>query len=441
MVHERHRELGETIDATPWLDTHEHLVDEHHRLGPDPYTFTVAAVGDIPVTIASDWTALIDFYTLSDLSLAGMPTTAVEQLHRSERSPSEKWAMVEPFLAPVRNAGFARAMDISIERLFGLRLGEDTVEEIDARARALRVEGYYAHVLGEVANISRCHVNTADEDPFCETRHPDLLPQDLALTPLVWGEYPSLEQASGIEVGSLEDYLRVVDWCFERYADLAIAVKLDWAHQRGLAVEVPAEPPDREFVRLRAGEADTAERRRVEDFLLQRCLDLVTEAGLPVKIHLGQLGGSDAPAYRHVFDDVVDVVSLVQANPRTTFVLMHIAWPQQEQLLALAKHQQNVVIDLCWAWILAPLATREFLTRALTMLPVGKLLCFGGDYITVENVVGHAEIARRGLQSTLAHLVDCDWLTPSGAAELVPALMHGNAERIFDRKERSSRSK
>lgn len=38
-------------------------------------------------------------------------------------------------------------------------------------------------------------------------------------------------------------------------------------------------------------------------------------------------------------------------------------------------------------------------------------MCFGGDYATVENVVGHAELARRGLQGALEDLLAADWLT------------------------------
>jgi hypothetical protein len=39
---------------------------------------------------------------------------------------------------------------------------------------------------------------------------------------------------------------------------------------------------------------------------------------------------------------------------------MHTAWPQQEQLLALAKHQPNVVVECSWSWTLAPRSTVEF---------------------------------------------------------------------------------
>ncbi len=429
-------ELGELIDATPWVDTHEHLVEEHHRLLPGGYAFAMAT-GE-RAAIPADWSALVVHYAVNDLVCAGLSPAAVDTLHSFERSALEKWDAVESCFEAARRTGYLRAVDLTTERLLGLRLTRETCEEVDERLRALRVEGYYAHVLRGVANVSRCQVNTLDADPFCETRSPELLEQDLAIAQLAFGRHDALERASGIEVGSLEDYVRVVEWCFERYAAQAVAAKCVWAYQRPLAARPPGALPRREFKRLRDGEAELAEQRRVEDYLLQRCIELATDAGLPVKVHLGYLSGTHNPQFRHVFDHVRDVVDIVQANPRTTFVLMHAAWPQQEQLLAVAKHHPNVVLDLCWAWILAPLATRDFLERALTTLPATRLLCFGGDYVTVESVVGHAELARRGLQSALERLVADGWLTRTDAIALVPLLMHENADRVFPSRAESS---
>lgn len=422
-------ELRELIDATPWIDTHEHLVEEHRRLQSDGYTFVDSITGDED-TIAPGWPALLG-YVECDLISAGLPRVMVDQLSSGTQSAREQYDVVSPYLDAARATGYTRAMDITTERLFGLRLSHATCEEIDSRLRSLRVENYYAYILQDVANIARCHVHTLDEDPFCDTRTPQLLQQDLSLVPLVLGRHETVEGASGIDVRSLDDYLDVIEWCFERYASRAVSAKCLWAYVRPLATEASDGPPRRAFQRLRAGSTDVRERRCVEDFLFQRCLDLASAAGLPVKVHLGHLNGNGSQQMRHVFDHVRDIAPIVQSNPETTFVLMHMAWPQQEQLLALAKHHANVIVDLCWSWILAPLATVEFVQRFLTTVPATKLLCFGGDYITVETVIGHAEIARRGLQRALEGLVAQEWLTTDAALDLVPLLMHANADRIF----------
>jgi predicted TIM-barrel fold metal-dependent hydrolase len=421
--------LAGVIDATPWVDTHEHLVEERDRLGPEGCR-VLGAVG-AGATIPADWSSLLFDYAVHDLVSAGLPAAAARAFLGPDLGPVEKWDLVAEPLNAARATGYVRAVDLSTERLFGLRLARDTCEEIDARLRDLRVEGYYEHVLRTVANVERCQVNSLQEDPFCETQTPDLLDQDLSLLPLALGRHDRAEQLSGIEVEDLDDYLDVIAWCFARYADRAVAVKCPWAYVRGLAVDELDARPVGPFRRLRAGVAAPGDRRRVEDFLFARCVELATEAGLPVKLHLGTLAGNGQARLAGVYDHVAEVTPLVQRHPATTFVLMHMGWPQQEQVLALAKHQRNVVVDLCWSWILAPRSAVDFVQRFLTTVPANKLLCFGGDVVTVESVVGHAEIARRGLQSALEGLVADRWIDADAALALVEPLMRGNAERIL----------
>ena len=76
-------------------------------------------------------------------------------------------------------------------------------------------------------------------------------------------------------------------------------------------------------------------------------------------------------------------------------------------------------------------STTDFVQRFLTTAPADKLLCFGGDSMIVETVVGHATLARRGLTTALDGLVRDGWLSTDAALELVPRLMRGNAQRIF----------
>lgn len=421
--------LGELIDATAWIDTHEHLVEERLRLGSSSCRFQVESGEQI--AIPGDWTALITQYVIEDMVAAGLSPAATATLLGDERSPVEKWDLAADALEAVRGGGYMRAVDLTTERLLGLRLSRDNCESAGERLARLREPGYYRRLLREVAGVEHCQVHSLDADPFCESDQPDLLRQDLAIAPLVYGRHDRAERQAGIEVATLDDYLQVVEWCFEHYGRRAVAVKCFWAYHRPLAVSFSDDRPEQAFARLRAGSASEQERLAVGDYLFARCLDLATANGLPVKLHLGTLAGNGEEQLRWVRDHVNDVTPIVQRYPDTQFVLMHAAWPHCEELLALAKHQPNVVVDLCWSWILAPLATVEFVRRFLTTAPVNKLLCFGGDYLAVENVVGHAELARRGLGRALTSLVEEGWMAAAEVERLVPRLMAGNAERIF----------
>jgi hypothetical protein len=71
------------------------------------------------------------------------------------------------------------------------------------------------------------------------------------------------------------------------------------------------------------------------------------------------------------------------------------------------------------------------LKKFLVTAPANKILTFGGDYIPVEPVLGHAVIARRGIALALSESVDEGWLTLSDAMDLIDPIMHNNARQIF----------
>lgn len=70
--------------------------------------------------------------------------------------------------------------------------------------------------------------------------------------------------------------------------------------------------------------------------------------------------------------------------------------------------------------------------------PANRLLTFGGDFISVENVAGHASIARQGLAQALDELVAEGWLSESAALDLVEPLMRGNAWELFNMESRTA---
>jgi len=86
---------------------------------------------------------------------------------------------------------------------------------------------------------------------------------------------------------------------------------------------------------------------------------------------------------------------------------------------------------MCWSWIINPVAAKDFLKKYLVTAPANKILTFGGDYVPVELILGHATIARRGIALALSELVDEDWLTLSDAMDLVDPIMHNNARQLF----------
>jgi len=425
-------ELRDLVDSTLWVDTHEHIVEEADRVQGRLQMPPTFLNGDQGRVLPDDWTALLQgAYVVDDLLSSGMMQADLDRLLGTELGPAEKWLLVEPYLRRCRQTGYGRCLDLTTENLVGLRLSRETCEEIDVRLRALRQSGFYRDVF-RIAGIEHCHVNSIVIDPYQETAQPDILRQDISILGLTTGRHPYAEQQFGIEVGSLEDYCQLIDAVFERYGPYAVAAKTQWAYNRELLVEfVSPERARAAFDTLRSDTADAQARRAIEDYLFARCVTRATEHGLPVKLHTGYMAGTNRMPLRRVHENAIHVSGLLQQFPDTTFVLMHIGWPYDHEYLALAKHHSNAYIDLCWAWILAPRSTTDFLQAALTTVPSSKLLCFGGDFMTVESTVGHARLARNGLVSALAELIDGGWLEVAEAVEFVPRLMRDNARELF----------
>ncbi len=231
----------------------------------------------------------------------------------------------------------------------------------------------------------------------------------------------------------LADWHGVIDWAFETYGPRALALKSAAAYARRLDyAPVAAEAAAPLFARHLAGETPQPRlRNALEDHLFRVCLARAQARGLPVKLHCGYHAGTGGMPLSRVKENAPDVCGLLREFPEARFVLMHAGYPCQDQYIALAKHYPNAYVDLCWAWIVSPAATVRFVREFLCAAPASKLLCFGGDYATVENVAGHAAVARRGLALALRGLVDERWMDEGSALALVPRLMGDNARELL----------
>jgi predicted TIM-barrel fold metal-dependent hydrolase len=171
--------------------------------------------------------------------------------------------------------------------------------------------------------------------------------------------------------------------------------------------------------------------KALQDFLLRYCVGKAGEYGLPVKLHTGYLAGRDLMQLGRLKNHAADLCRLLGDFPEVKFVLMHIGYPYQDEFIALAKHYRNAVIDMCWAWIINPAASIRFLKELLMAAPCNKVLTFGGDYVAVEPIYGHAVIARRGIAQAVSELVAEGWIAGEEAPEVIEAIMRGNAAALF----------
>ena len=419
------KQIFRHVFKTPMVDTHEHLPDESQRLQR-------AGAGS---PRCDDWALLLSHYLDSDLRTAGMSKVDLDRFLSPDVDPMEKWSLLEPWWPAVKNTGYAQAVRISMRELYGVEnLSAMTVAKVQTAYDRLRKPGFYQEILRDHANLHSCQVNCLTGTPFRESTMPTLLMQDLSIVGMFAG--PAFRQyaaPAGIEVKSLADWHRVIKWWFEKYGKYAVAVKSQNAYARNIDyARVPAEQAEPGFNKLLANERVSVEERKlVEDHLFWYAVDEATAHHLPVKLHTGYYAGQNGMPLSRLLHNAGSAADLCRLSPNTQFVFMHICYPHYEELLGLVKHYTNAHVDMCWSWIINPIAAKDYFKKHIVTAPANKLLPFGGDYIPVEPVLGHAVIARQGMAQALSELVEEGWLTASDAIDLIEPVLNGNAHRIF----------
>jgi hypothetical protein len=242
-------DLAHQIARTPFIDTHEHLVEEERRTQwtkPEPR---------LP---CHDWALLFSHYLNSDLQVAGLPAKDQTALLAPTTSPERKWALLEPYWPAVKNTGYGQVVRLAAAQLYGIdELNARTARRFADRYTRLVKPGFYASVLHHHAGVESCQVNSL-EAPFSESRQPLLLMQDISILTFgsVGGDpWTRFADATGRQATDLAGWHRVIDDYFARYGPYAVAVKTQIAYQRRLDfADVPAEQAAEPFRKLVAKE-------------------------------------------------------------------------------------------------------------------------------------------------------------------------------------------
>jgi hypothetical protein len=179
--------------------------------------------------------------------------------------------------------------------------------------------------------------------------------------------HPPLEPAA-----SLDDYLAVLDRIFREAKEKgAVCLKTTLAYERTLRFEnVLKDQAARVFGRRRS-ELTAAEVKRFEDYVMWRLVGLSAKYDLPFQIHTGQarIQGSNPML----------LVDLIEANPKTKFVLFHGGYPWVgETGVIVMRYGSHVWIDSCWLPTLSYTTAKRAYHEWLEAVPSNRIL-WGAD--------------------------------------------------------------
>ena len=414
--------INDHVNQIELIDTHEHLIEESARLNCVK-----------PFIHCDDWTTILGLYTKFDFVSSGMTLKEAELISSQEISPLEKWKIIQPYWNRIKHTGYGQVIQHTISDLYGIsELQKKSIPELQEKYLNYREKGFYKETLKR-ANIKYCIVNPPGR-PFNETELPDLLYQDIDAMGMIKMDFERLNENIVLKITGLNDWLEIINWWFNKYADNAVGVKIGIAYFRRLDFNKTAvETANPLFSKKIEGKKlSEAEEKTLQDYLFWYVVDLANKNNLPIKFHTGFQAMNNFMNLENVMFNPIDCANLCRLSPDTKFIFFHISYPYYEPMIALAKHYSNAIIDMCWSWTINPIASIDFLKKYIMTSPINKLMVFGGDDLYVENLIGHSKMARKGISIALSELVQDKWITENDAIEIAEKIMWKNIEDIYE---------
>jgi hypothetical protein len=228
----------------------------------------------------------------------------------------------------------------------------------------------------------------------------------------------------GLPLKTLDDYLTVLDRLFvEAKGRGAVCLKTTLAYGRTLRFEnVAKEQATKVFGRPKA-ELSAAEVKVFQDYVMWRLVELSAKHDLPFQIHTGhgRIQGSNP----------MNLVDLIEANPKTKFILFHGGFPWVgETGIILLRHHAHVWLDSCWMPTLSYTTAKRAYHEWLEVMPSNHIL-WGADCNHAEGIYGATEMTRRCLAEVLAEKVDRGDLIEEHALRIGRQILRDNALELF----------
>ena len=397
--------LADEMAKLEIIDCHEHLGPEANRVAAQVDVFT-----------------LFSHYTRHDLAVAGMSQEQYQSLFNRDIPLRRRWEIFEPFWERIRWGSYARAALLAAEKFYGASdINASTCVAISEAMQKANTPGLYQRVLGDACRIrtclTQCGSTQLGDTPLLTPVMP--LAYEMERWPVL--AHPPFEPDATIR--TLDDYLDAV----RRYV---VRVKAEGAVGLKMRSNPYGEPNRAEavsaFNSLRDGSVSHLPPvNPLRDYVVDQTIAWATQQDMVICVHTGYWGD-----FRTL--DPLHMIPLLQRHPNARFDIYHLGYPWMRPALMLGKGFPNVWLNFCWTHIISQHFATEGLDEAIDLIPMNKLLAFGGDYaLPVEKVYGHLVMAREDIARVLARRIERGQMTESQALDLARMWFVENPKDLY----------
>ncbi len=414
-----YQRIKSVMDATPAIDTHDHLPPPSLIQGKDP---TERGSG---MTLHSLWQS--SYYTWYN------PLTAWPSSGRF----AEWWPQARHDFDNARATSFYRYQLPAFTDLYGVNF--DTITDDQARALNDRIFENYRDpkwiydVVTERANIELMVLDPYWNRLGFSLEYPFAVPT-VNVTALIRGlqasDFSSTNDSPyvfaarhNLKIESLDDYLRVIERIIAfGQTRGAVCLKTTTAYERTLDFANVAKARAEKAWGQPRGALAAEDVKAFQDYVLWRIVELSAKLDIPFQIHTGhaRIQGSNPML----------LVDLIAAHPKTKFILFHGGYPWIGETGAIATRYKNVWIDSVWLPTISYTMGKRAYQEWLEVMGSNRIL-WGADANHAEGIYAATEFTRRCLAEALAEKVERGELREEHALRIARQILRENALELF----------
>ncbi|HOJ33182.1 MAG TPA: amidohydrolase family protein [Candidatus Hydrogenedentes bacterium] len=400
------KRLYHELENLEIIDAHEHLGPESARIAAEVDVFTFFA-----------------HYTRGDLLVAGMPEDVYKKLFDRSVPLDERWRLFAPYWEQIRYGSYAKAALIAAKRFYDVEdINENTYIPLTEKIQKANTPGIYERVLRDA-----CKIRTALTQ--CGST-------DLGGTPLLTPVMPliySMETGTDLmqpkfapdaKINSLDDFLDAMKAYVMRVKkEGAVGLKM---------MSNPYQSPSKDAASTAFNDIKTGNQKTLplpnplRDYVVDEVIRFAAEQHMVICVHTGYWGD-----FRML--DPTHMIPILQRHPKARFDIYHLGYPWMREAIMLGKGFPNVWLNLCWTHIISQKFVQIAVDELIDLIPVNKVIGFGGDYgLPVEKVYGHLVMARQDFARVFARRIADGDLTENQALAILKNWLWDNPKELYD---------
>ena len=422
---ERFMEIYKRIKTIQVIDSHEHLT-------PDKESRNAV---DLLCEYAGQ-------YMGSDAISAGMMEEQYRTLMDKNRPVAERFAILKPYLPFLKYTGYGRCMKEGLYHCTKLNaLDSENVED----ASRLFSEFFRTQTLSEAMKACGVACSIVDWMPlewkFDNTFYIQAYNPLFLILPESQNRIRKLEEFTDVRIRDFLTYQQACRKALERKVqEQGVKIlKISLAYHRALVFPItPYAEAEAEYnrcmnnvIHYRDGLSSMLgfdQCLAFQNYMVHLFLQEAEKWNLTVQFHTGYLAGNGGITSD---GNPMGMSPIFYQYPGVKFDLFHASYPYYMEAGALAKMYPNVYVNLCWTHILSPNTTIKALIEWIQMMPLNKIIGFGGDADSTLSIFGHLRIARENMAEALGELVEQHIIEEDQVEVIARQIFYENPKTVY----------